>query len=163
MTKAKRARRTTRRQRQRAKRPVTSRQRAKRSVITRQRPRTGTRPAPAARPSYALVAGERPELVLEGMLALRRPAVSVEDGSDVGAHTRYDLAANPDDLAMGPLLRALMRVEAELLLRDADELACASMRRSDTARRGNAFVLLARRVCEEMDRVHSEVPGWAEG
>lgn len=106
----------------------------------------------SARPPYALVAGEHPDLVLEGMLAVRPYRPFLEVGPDGVTRTLVDLAGNPHDLSMGPFLRALMRVEAELLLRDADEVGCAAMRRTDAERRGNAFAVLARRVCVEMDR-----------
>lgn len=142
MTTAKRTRRTTRRQRQRA----------NRSVTTRQRVEVGTPRAAAARPPYALVAGERPDLVLEGLLAIQRSG-HVEDGPDGEPRTRYDLTVSPDDLAMGPFIRALMRVEAELILRDADELACVALMRTDHERRACALLLLARRVAEEIRQV----------
>lgn len=144
MTTAQRTRRTTRRQRQRAKRSVTTRQRAQSRA-----PRT----APA-RPPYALVAGERPDLVLEGLLALQGSG-HVEDGPEGEPRTRYDVTVSPDDLSMGPFIRALMRVEAELILRDADELACVALMRTDDERRADALLLLARRVAEEIRQVCS--------
>jgi len=51
---------------------------------------------------------------------------------------------------MGPFVRALMRVEAELILRDADELACVALMRTDHERRADALLLLTRRVAEEI-------------
>ena len=53
-----------------------------------------------------------------------------------------------------------MRVEAELILRDADELACVALMRTDDERRADALLLLARRVGEELqrDQVADQVP-----
>ena len=144
MTTAKRTRRTTRRQRQRAKRSVTTRQLAQSRA-----PST----VPARAP-YALVAGERPDLVLEGLLALQGSG-HVEEGPDGAPRARYDLTVSPDDLSMGPFIRALMRVEAELILRDADELTSVALMRTHDERRADALLLLARRVAEEICRVCS--------
>jgi hypothetical protein len=54
-----------------------------------------------------------------------------------------------------------MRVEAELILRDADALACVALMRTDEERRADALLLLARRVCEEICRDRPEVPAVA--
>ena len=110
--------------------------------------------------SYALVAGERPDLVLEGLVAVQSSAL-VEDGPDGEPLTRYALNVSPDDLSMGPFVRALMRVEAELILRDADELASVALRRTDPERRLDALLLLACRVGEEIDRGRSDIQALA--
>jgi hypothetical protein len=117
------------------------------------------RAAPDRR-TYALVAGERPDLVLRGLQALQRSG-HIEEGMDGELLERYDLTVSPDDVTMGPFVRALMRVEAELILRDADALACVALMRTDEERRADALLLLARRVCEEICRDRPEVPAVA--
>ena len=91
-------------------------------------------------------------MVLEGLLAFQDSGRVAEDGPDGEPRWRYELIVSPDDLSMGPFFRALLRVEAELLLHEADELSSVGLMRTADERRGEAFFLLARRVCEEIRR-----------
>ena len=85
------------------------------------------------------MAGEPVEALLPGLIALRNSMVYEADGmASMEAMLTADQAA--------PLTRALFRVEAELLQRDArvwDELART---RTPENRAADAFVLLAQRV-----------------
>ncbi len=58
----------------------------------------------------------------------------------------FDLRLQPPQAA--PLFRALMRVEAELLVQDADSISDAHLEppRTDDQRRVDAFVALAMRI-----------------
>jgi hypothetical protein len=91
------------------------------------------------RPRPIQVAGEAVADLLPGLVALRDSMQLEEDGmTSMRAHL------SPRDAA--PLARALFRVEAELLQRDArvwDELART---RSADNRRADAFLLLVQRV-----------------
>jgi hypothetical protein len=84
------------------------------------------------------VAGE-PVSALLRALALTR-STDTEDGVFIEAEIPAPLAA--------PFMRALMRVEAELLLRAADRLTEASEEQDESDRRAEAFVLLVRRIAE---------------
>lgn len=94
-----------------------------------------TRPKPK---KPAKVAGEQVDLLVE---ALRQ--IDFETEPDGMIHCRIDLPPRLGD----PLMRATMRVEAELLLADA-RVYCADDHeaRSPDGRRLDAFVLLTRRV-----------------
>jgi hypothetical protein len=140
----------------RARRTARRRQQARRTQAARRRNEVRALRAAPDRRTYALVAGERPDLVLRGLQALQRSG-HIEEGMDGELLERYDLTVSPDDVTMGPFVRALMRVEAELILRDADALACVALMRTDEERRADALLLLARRVCEEICRDRPEV------
>ena len=148
MTTAKRARQTAKRRR-RAQRSM--RQQTKRLATAARAAAIGDTGPALARRSYALVAGEHPELVLEGVVAYLDSGRVVK-GPDGTARVCFQLPSGADDLTMGPFVRALMRVEAEMLAREADELASVTRMRSDEERRGAAVILLTRRICEEIER-----------
>lgn len=91
------------------------------------------------------VAGEAVEVLLPGLLAVRDSMVVHDDGM-ASMH-----ATLPAEQA-APLTRALFRVEAELLHRDArvwDELA---RRRTPENRSADAFILLIQRVARALQR-----------
>jgi hypothetical protein len=91
------------------------------------------------------VAGEPVTALLPGLLAVYDSMV-VEDDGMASVDTRL-----PAEQA-APLTRALFRVEAELLQRDArvwDELARTRTRENRSA---DAFVLLAQRVVRALQR-----------
>lgn len=91
------------------------------------------------------VAGERVEALLPGLLALRDSMVVHDDGMA----SMY--ATLPAEQA-APLTRALFRVEAELLQRDArvwDELART---RTPENRSADALLLLTQRVARAVQR-----------
>jgi hypothetical protein len=84
------------------------------------------------------VAGERRADLLQALSYL-----TVSDSSDGTATVNGHI---PNDVAV-PLWRAVVRVEAELLARDADLLtADITEVRTAAQRRADAFVLLAQRV-----------------
>jgi hypothetical protein len=84
-----------------------------------------------------LVAGEDPHLLLE---ALRLVAAGLQSDEESGG---YVLDVELDREQGGPLVRALMRIEVELLLDEAD---APDAPRPAGARRVDALVLLARRT-----------------
>jgi hypothetical protein len=87
-----------------------------------------------------LVAGERVDVLIQ---ALRE----VEFTEDPDGMMHGTVRLEPD-LGL-PFFRALMRVEAELLLQDANTLGRAhDENRTDDQRRADAFVALALRVVD---------------
>ncbi|HEX6878258.1 MAG TPA: hypothetical protein VF165_21555, partial [Nocardioidaceae bacterium] len=91
------------------------------------------------------VAGEPVEALLPGLLAVRDSMVIHDDGM-ASMYTTL-----PAEQA-APLTRAMFRVEAELLQRDArvwDELART---RTSENRRADALLLLAQRVARAVQR-----------
>lgn len=88
----------------------------------------------------SLVAGERVADLLPVLRQLRPSKRSDE---------MYECRFSLEQDVSGPFLRALMRVEAELLLQDADRLtgSWADWRTSDQ-RRADAFVALTLRVAD---------------
>jgi hypothetical protein len=69
-----------------------------------------------------------------------------------GNVTRAGTQMSSDDAAC--LLRAVTRVEAELMLFDADQITAASIEpRTAKARRADAFVALALRVTDAAERL----------
>lgn len=87
------------------------------------------------------IAGE----ALEDIIAVMR---SVEIGDQRDGLTDFTLHLNDAENAI--LRRAMMRVEAELLVADADTLDVASLDtlRTPTQRRHDAFMLIVQRVIE---------------
>lgn len=98
------------------------------------------------KPRPIRVAGEPLEALLPGLFALHDSMVAHDDG---GASMAAALTAEQ----VAPLTRAMFRIEAELLLRDArvwDELART---RTPEVRRAGALVLLMERVTQALQRL----------
>lgn len=87
------------------------------------------------------IAGE----TLDDIIAVMR---NVELGEQQDGLTEISMSLNDAETVI--LRRALMRVEAELLMADADALDVASVAslRSPTQRRHDAFMLIVQRVIE---------------
>jgi hypothetical protein len=85
--------------------------------------------------------GERCEDIAEEMLGL-----DIRFGPDKSATVSGRMQAD------GPLWRAILRVEAELLLADADAMASGTYAaRTPNQRRADAFVLVAERIGEAVN------------
>ena len=88
-----------------------------------------------------LVAGERSS-------ALLRALGQITHQTDVAGMWRFNLAVTP--VVGAPLLRALMRVEAELLRDDANWISADAPQptRTEDQRRADALVVLVERITE---------------
>jgi hypothetical protein len=94
----------------------------------------------------ALVYGERPADLLPGLLAFRDSMALESDGS-CSASVRLEPGVGE------PLIRALMRVEAELLREDSELVGLpGAPRRTSEQRSFDAFVRLACAVGDAADR-----------
>jgi hypothetical protein len=86
------------------------------------------------------VAGEDPRVLLELVRRFADSLVLNEDGTGFSGHATYDREEAP------PLIRALMRIEAELLLDDARRLRGADVVwRTPEQRGADALMLLVLR------------------
>ncbi|MGH9252712.1 MAG: DUF222 domain-containing protein [Acidimicrobiales bacterium] len=96
------------------------------------------------RTSPILVAGEPADVILKVLIGMRDNLVPDADGmTSIQATIPQDHAA--------VLLRATMRIEAELLLADAKEVgSSAAEPRTPQQRRADAFVALALRVADAL-------------
>jgi hypothetical protein len=96
------------------------------------------------RTSPILVAGEPADVILKVLMGMRDNHVPDADGMvSIQATIPQDHAA--------VLLRAIMRIEAELLLADAKEVgSSAAEPRTPQQRRADAFVALALRVADAL-------------
>ena len=95
------------------------------------------------RTSPILVAGEPADVILKVLMGMRDNLVPDADGMvSIQAKIPQDHAA--------VLLRAIMRIEAELLLADAKEVGSAAEPRTPQQRRADAFVALALRVADAL-------------
>jgi len=96
------------------------------------------------RTSPILVAGEPAGVILKVLMGMRDTVVPDVDGMvSIQATIPHEHAA--------VLLRAIMRVEAELLLADADKVGpSAAEPRTPQQRRADAFVALALRVADAL-------------
>ena len=91
---------------------------------------------------HVLVAGEPAAVLLDLFLDMKDDMAPWVDGM-----TRIE--TRMPNARMGVLLRALMRVEAELLLADADQVDASAVEpRTAEQRRADAFVALALRVAD---------------
>jgi hypothetical protein len=99
-----------------------------------------TRQPAASRDRKHRVAGEDPHVLLPLLQKLVDSMIESEDGT-----FRVEVTYGPSEGS--PLARALMRVEAELLLEDARRVGSAEdPRRSAEGRRHDALLLLALRT-----------------
>ena len=99
--------------------------------MTRQRKSSRSKPR---------VAGEDPRVLLELVRRFADSLVPSEDGTTFSGHARYGAEEAP------PLIRALMRIEAELLLDDARRLRARDVGWRTPEQRGvDALVLLVLR------------------
>jgi len=94
----------------------------------------------------AMVYGESAEAILDTLCGSDRSI------TDAGMY-RFDLRMTPDEA--GPVVRALMRAEAELLLEDADAFDPQEEMRTAEQRRADAMVWVVTSASEaSADRRH---------